>query len=476
MMKDEEAMSKAASSVEVIGEWLKHPHVAQATRVLGEGPGRLESRRHQEDALWRQTTNGSFLVCDWLVLVLDRLSLAILQEDHLIYTIHSLKLILSIRFRPLIQLVQDLIFAFNGFSYTYTARALKSHMVSEPDITSRVQLLKKKRLEAMECYPVLKPLLSVPDGESLIGSRGGWRGVMNLKPKLLVQELITSGYKKDEAKMKPIESSQEVFLVHHPSELKEEDFAHCVEQWRVEKEVVMRHWCEVSLKLTCKLGPILNPSLRRGVYLHDPRELGGYSRRGSNLLRSMMKDEEAMSKAASSVQVIGEWLKHPHVAQATRMGQDLRRLSIKALGVFRSVQKYPNEGRASVRTGEGVVNDRLSLSCKGKAALTMYLAIFVNKVHGSLKGTNQEPALALTSSSELGSSFRIYITSLASSQIQTIEDVQPVLSLQKKVFEAMVVSPGRSSSLQSIKGVSQLCAKLKPFKKKAFILFLKLET
>ncbi|KAL0745996.1 hypothetical protein Bca101_100775 [Brassica carinata] len=62
-----------------------------------------------------------------------------------------------------------------------------------------------------------------------------------------------------------VSGSQEVFLVHHPSELKEEDFAHCVEQWRVEKEVVMRHWCEVSLKLTCKLGPILNPSLRRGV-------------------------------------------------------------------------------------------------------------------------------------------------------------------------------------------------------------------
>ncbi|KAG5374371.1 hypothetical protein IGI04_042322 [Brassica rapa subsp. trilocularis] len=64
---------------------------------------------------------------------------------------------------------------------------------------------------------------------------------------------------------KSMTGSQEVFLVHHPSELKEEDFAHCVEQWRVEKEVVMRHWCEVSLKLTCKLGPILNPSLRRGV-------------------------------------------------------------------------------------------------------------------------------------------------------------------------------------------------------------------
>ncbi|KAG5373838.1 hypothetical protein IGI04_042844 [Brassica rapa subsp. trilocularis] len=64
---------------------------------------------------------------------------------------------------------------------------------------------------------------------------------------------------------KSMTGSQEVFLVHHTSELKEEDFAHCVEQWRVEKEVVMCHWCEVSLKLTCKLGPILNPSLRRGV-------------------------------------------------------------------------------------------------------------------------------------------------------------------------------------------------------------------
>ncbi|WZZ78427.1 hypothetical protein YC2023_098999 [Brassica napus] len=50
-------------------------------RVLGEGPGRLESRRHQEDALWRQTTNGSFLVCDWLVLVLDRLSLAVKRRE-----------------------------------------------------------------------------------------------------------------------------------------------------------------------------------------------------------------------------------------------------------------------------------------------------------------------------------------------------------------------------------------------------------
>ncbi|WZY88495.1 hypothetical protein YC2023_045230 [Brassica napus] len=123
-------------------------------------------------------------------------------------------------------------------------------------------------------------MLSVPDGESLIGSKGGWRGVMNLKPKLLVQELVTSCYKKDEVKRSRLDSMEQggVFGCEKQEGghgLKEKD-------------------------------------------LHDPRELGGYSRRGSNLLRSMMKDEEAISKAASSVEVIGEWLKHPHVAQATR--------------------------------------------------------------------------------------------------------------------------------------------------------------
>ncbi|WZZ08370.1 hypothetical protein YC2023_094291 [Brassica napus] len=43
-------------------------------------------------------------------------------------------------------------------------------------------------------------------------------------------------------------------------------------------------------------------------------------KRVSNLLGSMMKDEEAMSKAASSVEVIGEWLKHPHVGERPRSG------------------------------------------------------------------------------------------------------------------------------------------------------------
>ncbi|KAG5385437.1 hypothetical protein IGI04_036907 [Brassica rapa subsp. trilocularis] len=165
-------------------------------------------------------------------------------------------------------------------------------MVSEPG-SSEPELNFRKSTALISAQ--IKPLKTLP-------TKGGWRGVMNLKPKLLVQELITSGYKKDEAKrsrfeiafgglrnqpgslckrffktflilslwcdcacLSDVSGSQEVFLVHHPSELKEEDFAHCVEQWRVEKEVVLHHWCEVSLKLTCKLGPILNPSLRRGV-------------------------------------------------------------------------------------------------------------------------------------------------------------------------------------------------------------------
>ncbi|KAG5373895.1 hypothetical protein IGI04_042788 [Brassica rapa subsp. trilocularis] len=40
--------------------------------------------------------------------------------------------------------------------------------------------------------------------------------------------------------------------------------------------------------------------------------------REANRLGSMVKDEEAMSKAVSSVEVVGERLKHPHVVPATR--------------------------------------------------------------------------------------------------------------------------------------------------------------
>ncbi|KAL0749378.1 hypothetical protein Bca101_031381 [Brassica carinata] len=58
---------------------------------------------------------------------------------------------------------------------------------------------RRKKLEAWSVLLISQPCLSLPDGECLFGSRGGWRGVMNLKPKLLVQELITSGYKRDEA-------------------------------------------------------------------------------------------------------------------------------------------------------------------------------------------------------------------------------------------------------------------------------------
>ncbi|KAF3521925.1 hypothetical protein F2Q69_00049507 [Brassica cretica] len=39
------------------------------------------------------------------------------------------------------------------------------------------------------------------------------------------------------------------------------------------------------------------------------------------------------------------------------MGQDLRRLSIKALGVFRSVQKYPNELGDGAEIGSSIGTD-----------------------------------------------------------------------------------------------------------------------
>ncbi|KAF8081821.1 hypothetical protein N665_0865s0002 [Sinapis alba] len=55
--------------------------------------------------------------------------------------------------------------------------------------------------------------------------------------------------------------------------------------------------------------------------------------------------------------------------------------------------------------------------------------------------------------------------------------VQPWFSLfKKKVYEAMVVLHGRSSSLLFIKGVSHLLSKLVPFKKKALSLFMKMAT
>ncbi|WZZ72775.1 hypothetical protein YC2023_084145 [Brassica napus] len=56
----------------------------------------------------------------------------------------------------------------------------------------------------------------------------------------------------------------------------------------------------------------------------------------------------------------------------------------------------------------------------------MYLAIFVNKVHGSLKGTNQEPALALTSLNQPVTSRILYsnqensILAIHSSQVISI--------------------------------------------------------
>jgi len=45
--------------------------------------GQEESKGYQEDALWRQATNGSSLEGDWAILVLDRLSLAVKKRPAL---------------------------------------------------------------------------------------------------------------------------------------------------------------------------------------------------------------------------------------------------------------------------------------------------------------------------------------------------------------------------------------------------------
>ncbi|KAF2604730.1 hypothetical protein F2Q70_00026642 [Brassica cretica] len=104
----------------------------------------------------------------------------------------------------------------------------------------------------------------------------------------------------------------------------------------------------------------------------EVNELGGYSRRGSNLLGSMMKDEEAMSNAVSSVEVIGEWLKHPHVVPATRFGSYKSGLShvdkVLIRWHQRRIKKMPLECDWLVWSW-----DMLALAVKTRGATTMNL-------------------------------------------------------------------------------------------------------
>ncbi|KAL0758833.1 hypothetical protein Bca101_074983 [Brassica carinata] len=59
---------------------------------------------------------------------------------------------------------------------------------------------KKKKTEAMACSPCPSIRSYMYLMKSFVGSKGGWSGLANLKPKLLVQELLASGYKKEDVK------------------------------------------------------------------------------------------------------------------------------------------------------------------------------------------------------------------------------------------------------------------------------------
>ncbi|KAL0815581.1 hypothetical protein Bca101_072025 [Brassica carinata] len=92
-----------------------------------------------------------------------------------------------------------------------------------------VQLLMKKKTEACR-------VLMVPHPLSL------YQGALSKRRSHPVpKKMVSRAWRLVEMKKGGVfeaDGSQEVFLVHHPSELKEEDLAHCVEQWRVEKEVL----------------------------------------------------------------------------------------------------------------------------------------------------------------------------------------------------------------------------------------------
>ncbi|KAF3541121.1 hypothetical protein F2Q69_00018206 [Brassica cretica] len=72
--------------------------------------------------------------------------------------------------------------------------SLSSNPSHEEDSSIRFSFSMKT--EAWRVILVPQPFLIPALMKSHVGSKGGWRGVMNLKPKLLVHELLASGYKK----------------------------------------------------------------------------------------------------------------------------------------------------------------------------------------------------------------------------------------------------------------------------------------
>ncbi|WZY77872.1 hypothetical protein YC2023_024256 [Brassica napus] len=76
--------------------------------------------------------------------------------------------------------------------------ALVSHLSSNPshEEDSSIRFSFSMKTEAWRVILVPQTFLIPVLMKSHLGSKGGWRGVMNLRPKLLVHELLASGYKK----------------------------------------------------------------------------------------------------------------------------------------------------------------------------------------------------------------------------------------------------------------------------------------
>ena len=75
-----------------------------------------------------------------------------------------------------------------------THTSLSSNPSHEEDSSIRFSFSMKT--EAWRVILVPQTFLIPVLMKSHLGSKGGWRGVMNLRPKLLVHELLASGYKK----------------------------------------------------------------------------------------------------------------------------------------------------------------------------------------------------------------------------------------------------------------------------------------
>ncbi|KAF3594062.1 hypothetical protein DY000_02021052 [Brassica cretica] len=125
------------------------------------GWNQMSIKKMPLDYSWKQATNGNYFGADWLL-----------------YQVHQN---LSCSFRKSTALISAQI------------KPLKT-------CSSSSCFFKKKKTEAMACSPCPSIRSYMYLMKSFVGSKGGWSGLANLKTKLLVQELLASGYKKEDVK------------------------------------------------------------------------------------------------------------------------------------------------------------------------------------------------------------------------------------------------------------------------------------